>query len=246
MGRVGAIGLLANSTDGGIIMNDGAYLGVSSGTLRIGSNLAANNVVIGKENTTISGSLTVFTGSAVEFQVTNTGVKIGNIITDVHTVTGSLNISGSVTATNFTGSLFGTASWANNATTASYVLNAVSASFASTASTANNGFTIGITQTYTNTVASSVVGSNNVFTQTTGSYTSAFYKYTVSNGANARSGEVIAVWNGSSAQYTDYSTLDIGSTSGVTPSVSVVGSDILFNITTGTSGWRLKSTVTYL
>jgi hypothetical protein len=255
MGRVGAIGLLANSTDGGIIMNDGAYLGVSSGTLRIGSNLAANNVVIGNfagstatinGNTTISGSLTVFTGSAVEFQVTNTGVKIGNIITDVHTVTGSLNISGSVTATNFTGSLFGTASWANNATTASYVLNAVSASFASTASTANNGFTIGITQTYTNTVASSVVGSNNVFTQTTGSYTSAFYKYTVSNGANARSGEVIAVWNGSSAQYTDYSTLDIGSTSGVTPSVSVVGSDILFNITTGTSGWRLKSTVTYL
>jgi hypothetical protein len=255
MGRLGAVSLLANSTDGGIVMNDGAYLGVSSGTLRIGSNLAANNVVIGNfanstatinGNTTISGSLTVFTGSAVEFQVTNTGVKIGNIITDVHTVTGSLNISGSVTATNFTGSLFGTASWANNATTASYVLNAVSASFASTASTANNGFTIGITQTYTNTVASSVVGSNNVFTQTTGSYTSAFYKYTVSNGANARSGEVIAVWNGSSAQYTDYSTLDIGSTSGVTPSVSVVGSDILFNITTGTSGWRLKSTVTYL
>jgi hypothetical protein len=68
----------------------------------------------------------------------------------------------------------------------------------------------------------------------------------VSNGANARSGEVIAVWNGSSAQYTDYSTLDIGSTSGVVPSVSVVGSDVLFNITTGTSGWRLKATVTYL
>ena len=125
-------------------------------------------------------------------------------------------------------------------------LSVTSASYAATASHANNGFTIGITQTYTNTVASSVVGSNNVFTQTTGSYTSAFYKYTVSNGANARSGEVIAVWNGSSAQYTDYSTLDIGSTSGVIPSVSVVGSDVLFNITTGTSGWRLKSTVTYL
>ena len=110
MGRVGAISLLANSTDGGIIMNDGAYLGVSSGTLRIGSNLAANNVVIGNfanstatinGNTTISGStvitgsFTVITGSAVEFRVTNTGVNIGNVITDVHTVTGSFNISGS-------------------------------------------------------------------------------------------------------------------------------------------------------
>ena len=151
--------------------------------------------------------------------------------------TNGLTVTGSLIATSFTGSLFGTASWANNAITSSNAL---------TASTANSGFTIGTTQTYTNIVASTVVGSNNVFTHTTGSYTSAFYKYTVSNGANARSGEVIAVWNGSSAQYTDYSTLDIGSTSGVVPSVSVVGSDVLFNITTGTSGWRLKSTVTYL
>lgn len=44
----------------------------------------------------LSGSLTVFTGSVVELQVTDTGVKIGNIITDIHTVTGSLNISGSL------------------------------------------------------------------------------------------------------------------------------------------------------
>jgi hypothetical protein len=48
-------------------------------------------------NTIITGSFTVVTGSAVELQVTNTGVNIGNIITDTHTVTGSLNISGSIT-----------------------------------------------------------------------------------------------------------------------------------------------------
>jgi hypothetical protein len=74
-------------------------------------------------NTIISGSLTVITGSSVELRVTNIGVTIGNAITDTHTVTGSLNISGSVTATNFTGSLFGTASWATNVITASYALN---------------------------------------------------------------------------------------------------------------------------
>jgi len=44
----------------------------------------------------VTGSFTVFTGSAIEFQVLPTGVKIGNIITDVNTVTGSLNISGSI------------------------------------------------------------------------------------------------------------------------------------------------------
>jgi hypothetical protein len=51
------------------------------------------------ENQTISGSLTVFTGSSIEFQVTNTGVKIGNIPSDNHTVTGSLLLSGSLTST---------------------------------------------------------------------------------------------------------------------------------------------------
>jgi hypothetical protein len=88
-------------------------------------------------STIISGSLTVFTGSAVELQVTNTGVRIGNIITDAHTVTGSLNVSGSVTATNFTGSLLGTASFA---TSASFALTA---SFVPTSSLTGNFFVQG-------------------------------------------------------------------------------------------------------
>ena len=57
----------------------------------------------------------VASGSSTEFVVTGTGVTIGNIITDTHRVTGSLNISGSVIATSFAGSLSGTA------TTASYI-----------------------------------------------------------------------------------------------------------------------------
>jgi hypothetical protein len=47
-------------------------------------------------NTVITGSLTVISGSAIELQVTNTGVKIGNISADTHTITGSLGISGSI------------------------------------------------------------------------------------------------------------------------------------------------------
>jgi cytoskeletal protein CcmA (bactofilin family) len=92
-------------------------------------------------NTIITGSLTVAPSNNIELQVQTTGVKIGNVITDTHTITGSVNVSGSVTATNFTGSLFGTASWAvsaSQALTSSYVLNAVSASFASTASFVRN------------------------------------------------------------------------------------------------------------
>ena len=47
-------------------------------------------------NTVVTGSLTVVTGSAVELQVTNTGVNIGSISTDIHNVTGSFNVRGSV------------------------------------------------------------------------------------------------------------------------------------------------------
>jgi hypothetical protein len=56
----------------------------------------------------------VFTGSNVELQVTNIGVRLGNQLTDIHQVTGSLRVNGSIT-----GSLLGTASLATTAVTAS-------------------------------------------------------------------------------------------------------------------------------
>ena len=149
-------------------------------------------------------------------------------------VTGSLSILGSIT---------GSITSASYATTASYwsgtVTSAATASYAST-------FTIGVSQISTATVASSIVGSNNLFTTATGSFTSAFYKYTATNGANARAGEVMAIWNAGTTQYTDYSTIDIGTTSNVTASVSIVTSQVQFNVITGTSGWSIKSQVTYI
>ena len=45
--------------------------------------LTSSFVNILRQDVTISGSFTVFTGSAVEFQVTNTGTKIGNLITEL-------------------------------------------------------------------------------------------------------------------------------------------------------------------
>jgi hypothetical protein len=65
---------------------------------------------------TVTGSQFIFTsGSSVELRATGTGVTIGNIVTDIHTVTGSLSVSGSITS-----SLFGTASYATQALSASW------------------------------------------------------------------------------------------------------------------------------
>lgn len=67
----------------------------------------ARKGLIALDNSVVSGSFSI-TGNA----------KIGDQVSDVHTVTGSFLVSGSIT-----GSLFGTASWAINALTASTVIN---------------------------------------------------------------------------------------------------------------------------
>lgn len=186
-------------------------------------------------------------------------------------VTGSLIVTGSTTSTQgFTGSLFGTASWANNVISASYALSSsyavtashalvadtvlgsvTSASYAATASYAND-FTIGDrlyqdgTLTHRSTILSTIVGSNNLYTQATGSYTSAFGKYTLHNGVNARAGEFITVWNGTTTVYTDTSTTDIGDTSDITFTSAIVTGNIQINAVAGSSGWTIKMLTTFI
>ena len=67
-----------------------------SGSTNVRSNLTVTGSLLVSGSSTVTGSFTVFTGSAIEFQVNATGVKIGNLIGDANTVTGSLGVSGSV------------------------------------------------------------------------------------------------------------------------------------------------------
>jgi hypothetical protein len=122
---------------------------------------------------------------------------------------------------------------------------ATSASYAATASYSDE-FYIGQTQTQYATVTSSINGSNTVFTQSTGSYSSAFFKYTVTSGSNARSGEIMSVWNGTTTAFTDNSTTDIGTTTDVTSSVEISGANVQLNMQTNTEGWRIKSIATFM
>jgi len=67
----------------------------SSGNVGIGTS-TPNATLEVSGSAVISGSFTVIPGTIREFQVRTTGVDIGNLITDTHTVTGSLSVSGSV------------------------------------------------------------------------------------------------------------------------------------------------------
>jgi len=64
-----------------------------------GSVVITTGSLVAQNGLIVTGSFTVHTG-ITEFQVLSTGTKIGNVVTDIHTVTGSLDISGSATITN--------------------------------------------------------------------------------------------------------------------------------------------------
>jgi hypothetical protein len=132
-----------------------------------------------------------------------------------------------------------------NVATASYAINATTASY-STNFTVANQLTIDQTLTDYHTVPSSIVGSNNMFTRVTGSYSSAFFKYSVTKGSNSRAGEVMAAWAGGTLQFTDNSTLDVGDTSGVVATAIIAASSVQFNITTADSAWTLKTLATFM
>ena len=132
-----------------------------------------------------------------------------------------------------------------NATTASYAVTSTTASY-STNFTVANQLTIDQTLTDYHTVPSSIVGSNNMFTRVTGSYSSAFFKYSVTKGSNSRAGEVMVAWAGGALQYTDNSTLDVGDTSGVVASSILSSNSVQFNINTADSGWTLKTLATFM
>ena len=65
------------------------------------------------------------------------------------------------------------------------------------------------------------VGSNTIISVATGSYSSIFVRYAASKAGNGRAGYVIGYWNGGSVVYNEFTTTDIGDTSGLTFAVSI-------------------------
>jgi hypothetical protein len=86
-------------------------------------------------------------------------------------------------------------------------------------------------------------GTEVISTVSTIFYDGAFFDYRIKNGPNLRVGTVTAVWSGSTAEYTDVSTNDIGNTSPVTMSVDVSSSFARLLATTSTDDWDIKTFV---
>ena len=119
-----------------------------------------------------------------------------------------------------------------------------------TAETASHAQTFTIQDTLTDylKIASTSAGlSNPIFAKPTGSFTSAFCRYTTSNGTNARAGEFVTVWNGNTLRYYDNATTDIGDTSAIIFISTIVAGEIkILTGPTTPSGWQVKMLATFM
>jgi len=87
----------------------------------------------------------------------------------------------------------------------------------------------------------SVTGTSTLITIVAASGVSANFSYYVSDGTNKRAGTVMSVWDGSTTEYTDYSTPDIGgATTGISFQTTVSGSNILFQAVVTSGTWTVK------
>jgi len=96
---------------------------------------------------------------------------------------------------------------------------------------------------YTTKIFTLSSGTNSIYSFATASYTGAFIDYTLTSNSNARSGNIIGIWNGSSVQFIENSTLDIGSTTGVTFSIVISGTYAVLQAISDTSGWTVKTII---
>jgi len=97
----------------------------------------------------------------------------------------------------------------------------------------------------TTTKVTLTAGTNTVYSIPTSAYTGAFFDYTVisSGSTGARAGNIMAIWSGTSAQYSETSTNDIGNTAGITFSVAVSGNNAVLSSSATTGGWTLKTII---
>jgi len=89
-------------------------------------------------------------------------------------------------------------------------------------------------------------GTTTVFAVHTGSFTSAFFNYTLYDGSNARAGIIVSAWNGNVINYNETTTTDIGDTTDATFNMSLSNEGHIELMVDSTANWLFKTMTTFL
>jgi len=87
-------------------------------------------------------------------------------------------------------------------------------------------------------------GNTNLYSIPTSAYTGGFFEYTAVGNGGARSGNIISIWSGTTAELNEVSTNDIGtSTSGLSFNVSVSGGSAILSASAVTGSYTIKTII---
>jgi hypothetical protein len=86
-------------------------------------------------------------------------------------------------------------------------------------------------------------GVTTLYALPTSSYDGAFFDYTIRSGSNARAGQIMGIWSGSSVNFTETTTVDFGNTSGFIFGMSISGANMILSSSAATSGWTFKTII---
>jgi hypothetical protein len=86
-------------------------------------------------------------------------------------------------------------------------------------------------------------GSFTVYSLPTASYDTAFFEYSIRSSSNARAGTIMAIQSGSAVNFTETTTTSFGSTSAVSFTVIVTGSNMALTGSSTTGSWTIKTIV---
>ena len=93
------------------------------------------------------------------------------------------------------------------------------------------------------TTLTTVTSTQNIYSIPTATYTGAFYDYTVSSTTGVRAGTVIAIWSGTTVEYTELSTNSIGTTTALTFSISISSGNAILSATATSGTWTVKTMI---
>ena len=98
---------------------------------------------------------------------------------------------------------------------------------------------------YTTAVISSTTAATtqSIFGLSTSSYDGAFFDYTVQSGSNARAGSIMSVWNGSTINFTETTTTDIGDTTDFNLIVHISQSQAQIASHATNAGYKIKTII---
>jgi hypothetical protein len=85
-----------------------------------------------------------------------------------------------------------------------------------------------------------------VLATNTGSYTSAFFNYTIFDETNARAGIIACVWNDTLINFNETTTTDIGDTSDAVFNITLSNEGHIELKVDATANWTFKTMATFL